>query len=93
MSKLNVHIEKWDDVAARVADVWRRAERGEDVTPSHHVSFASWEALAAVMTPKRLELLAAFIAGRRPALPPWRATLAGTTGGFTTTSKPYWRRA
>ena len=57
MSKPNVHIEKWDDLAARVADVWHRAKRGEDVSPSSHVSFASWEALAAVMTPKRLELL------------------------------------
>ncbi len=57
MSKLNVHIETWDEVAARVADVWHRAEGGEDVVPSHHVSFASWEALAAVMTPKRLDLL------------------------------------
>lgn len=57
MSKLHVHIETWDEMAARVADVWHRAESGEDVAPSRHVSFASWEALSAVMTPKRLELL------------------------------------
>lgn len=57
MSKLNVHIENWDAVAARVVDAWERSEAGEEVAPSHHVSFASWEALAAIMTPKRLELI------------------------------------
>jgi len=57
MSKLNVHVEGWDAVAARVADVWHQAERGEQVAESHHLSFATWESLSAILTAKRLELL------------------------------------
>ncbi len=43
--------------ARRVADAWRRAERGEAVEPQDNVTFVSWSALASVMTEKRYELL------------------------------------
>lgn len=45
------------DAAARVADVWRRAERGEAVEPQDTVTFATWSSLASVMTDRRHELL------------------------------------
>ena len=54
---ITLHVgENFDTVARRVANAWHRAERGEDVH-EHHVTFASWEALASVMTKKRYELL------------------------------------
>lgn len=54
---ISIHVgEKFDAVARRVAKAWHRAERGEDVH-EHHVTFATWEALSSVMTPKRYELL------------------------------------
>jgi predicted transcriptional regulator len=43
-------------MAQRVIDAWHRAERGEAVE-EHHVSFESWQRLASVLTPKRVELL------------------------------------
>jgi predicted transcriptional regulator len=46
-----------EDAAARVADAWRRAERGERVESEDNVTFVSWSALAAHMTDKRYELL------------------------------------
>jgi predicted transcriptional regulator len=45
------------EAARRAATVWRRAARGEKVTPPDDVTFVSWSALAAVMTDKRHELL------------------------------------
>jgi predicted transcriptional regulator len=45
------------EAAQRVATAWRRAARGERVKPQDNVTFASWSALAAVMTDKRHELL------------------------------------
>jgi predicted transcriptional regulator len=45
------------EAAARVVDTWKRAERGEAVTPQDRVTFATWSALAAVMTDKRHALL------------------------------------
>ena len=55
--ELGIHVgENFPTVAARVAKAWRRAEHGEDVR-ERHVTFATWEALSAVMTPKRYELL------------------------------------
>ena len=47
----------FDDVAARVLDVYERASRGEKVEPQDNVTFVSWGALSAVMTDKRHELL------------------------------------
>lgn len=43
--------------ARRVAEAWHRAERGETVEPEDNVTFASWSALASVMSDKRHELL------------------------------------
>lgn len=57
MSKLKVHVEDWNATAARVAETWHRAERGEPAAAGHHLSFRSWDTLAAVLTVKRLELL------------------------------------
>ncbi len=55
--RLKVHVgEGFDALAKRVAAAWHRAEAGETVDEDH-VTFASWEALARVMTGKRFELL------------------------------------
>ncbi len=45
-----------EDASRRFVDAWRRAERGEPVH-ERHLAFESWEALARVMTGKRMELL------------------------------------
>src|SRR5438094_4084686 len=42
--------------AHRFVDAWHRAERGESFR-EHHLAFESWDALARIMTGKRLELL------------------------------------
>jgi predicted transcriptional regulator len=56
--KVTVHVGGgYDQVAKRVAKVWRRAEQGERVQAEDHVTFANWRALAGVMTDKRFELL------------------------------------
>lgn len=58
MSKLTLHSgEDVSKAAERFIDAWERAERGEDVEPETHVSFESWAGLAAVLTPKRVDLL------------------------------------
>jgi predicted transcriptional regulator len=44
------------DAAHRFVDAWHRAERGEGFR-EHHLAFESWDALARVLTVKRLELL------------------------------------
>ena len=46
-----------EDAAARVADAWRRAERGEAVEAEDNITFVSWSGLASRMTDKRYELL------------------------------------
>ena len=46
-----------EDAAARVADAWRRAERGEPVEAQDNVTFVSWSALASRMTDRRCEVL------------------------------------
>lgn len=66
MSKLNVHVEGWKEVAARVTEAWHQAERSEVVDGGHHLSFTTWESLSAVLTAKRLELLRHL--HRRPAV-------------------------
>lgn len=45
-----------DDAARRFVDAWRRAERGETFS-ERHIAFESWDALARVLTGKRMELL------------------------------------
>ena len=58
MSKLTLHSgEDFGKSAERFIDAWERAERGELVEPETHVTFESWAGLAAVLSPKRVELL------------------------------------
>jgi predicted transcriptional regulator len=45
-----------DAAARRFVDAWHRAERGERFR-ERHVAFESWDALARVLTGKRMELL------------------------------------
>ena len=45
-----------DEASRRFVDVWHRAERGETFL-ERHLAFESWDALARVMTGKRMELL------------------------------------
>jgi predicted transcriptional regulator len=59
MSKGQVYLhvgESMDDVGARAVDAWHRMERGDDVD-ERHVSFADWETMVRVLSPKRLALL------------------------------------
>ena len=44
------------DASRRFVDAWRRAEEGEHFT-ERHLAFESWDALARVLTGKRMELL------------------------------------
>ena len=45
-----------DEAARRFVDVWHRAEQGESFR-ERHLAFESWDALARVLTGKRMELL------------------------------------
>jgi len=57
---LKIHIgEDLDEFGRQFVDAWHRAERGEitDANPEYHLSFQNFATFAAVMTPKRLELL------------------------------------
>lgn len=57
MTKLDIHVGgTFADTKARVLDAVARAKAGETVCEDH-ITFASWEALARVMTKKRFELL------------------------------------
>jgi predicted transcriptional regulator len=44
------------EAARRFIDAWRRAENGE-IFHERHLAFESWDALARVLTGKRMELL------------------------------------
>ncbi|HUB46580.1 MAG TPA: hypothetical protein VMB73_16485 [Acetobacteraceae bacterium] len=56
-AKVKVHVgETMDDVGQRFVDAWHRMGRDEDVDEKH-VSFADWETMVRVLSPKRLELL------------------------------------
>lgn len=66
MSKLTLHSgEDIGKAAQRFIDAWERGERGETFEPETHVTFESWAGLAAVLTPKRVELLR--VVHRQPA--------------------------
>jgi predicted transcriptional regulator len=54
--KITVGGKMENEAAQRFVDAWHRAERGE---PFHerHLAFESWDALARVLTGKRMELL------------------------------------
>ena len=58
MSKVKVTVggAMEQEASRRFVDAWRRAERGESVH-ERHLAFESWDALARVMTGKRMELL------------------------------------
>ena len=57
MTKLDIHVGgSFADSKRRVLDAVARYERGEAVG-EEHVTFETWEALAAVMTTKRFELV------------------------------------
>ncbi len=45
-----------DEAAGRFIQAWRRAEKGESFR-ERHLAFENWDALARVLTGKRLELL------------------------------------
>jgi predicted transcriptional regulator len=45
-----------DETSRRFVSAWRRAERGEKFH-ERHLAFESWDALARVLTGKRMELL------------------------------------
>ncbi len=45
-----------DEASRRFVDAWRRAERGE-IFHERHLAFESWDALARVLTGRRMELL------------------------------------
>src|SRR6202162_2450684 len=45
-----------DEASRRFVNAWHRAERGETFH-ERHLAFESWDALARVMTGKRMELL------------------------------------
>lgn len=44
------------EASRRFINAWHRAERGERFQ-ERHLAFESWDALARVLTPKRMELL------------------------------------
>lgn len=57
MSGLRIHIgDSLETMGNRVLDAVRRFEAGEDVREDH-LTFDSFETLARLLTPKRLELL------------------------------------
>lgn len=57
MANLNIHIgDTLDVVKERVLEAVRRSEAGEDVSEDH-LTFDSFETLARLLSPKRLELL------------------------------------
>ena len=45
-----------DEASRRFVDAWRRAERGATFH-ERHLAFESWEALARILSGKRMELL------------------------------------
>lgn len=54
---LQIHVgETMDDLGARAVAAWHRMGRGDEVQEKH-VSFATWETMVRVLSPKRLELL------------------------------------
>jgi len=54
--KISVGGAMEDEAARQFVDAWHRAERG-DFFHKRHLAFESWEALARVLTGKRMELL------------------------------------
>lgn len=61
MSKHHIHIgvEEADRGYARFIEAWHKAEAGESEQAEMHLNFEDFARLAAVLTPKRLELMKA----------------------------------
>lgn len=76
-----------DEASRRFVDAWRRAERGETFH-ERHLAFESWDALARVLTGKRMELLRYAAGTTSPASAPWRRRSGATTAMFTPMFKP-----
>lgn len=54
--KITVAGDLQKETSARFIDAWHRAERGETFQ-ERHLAFENWDALARVLTGKRMELL------------------------------------
>jgi predicted transcriptional regulator len=54
--KITVGGSMEEDASRRFIDAWHRAERGETFS-ERHLAFENWDALARVLTGKRMELL------------------------------------
>jgi len=54
--KITVGSAMEDEASRRFVDAWHRAERGETFN-ERHLAFENWDALARVLTGKRMELL------------------------------------
>jgi predicted transcriptional regulator len=54
--KFTVGGELEEEASRQFIDAWHRAERGENFN-ERHLAFESWDALARVLTGKRMELL------------------------------------
>jgi predicted transcriptional regulator len=54
--KITVGGDMEKEVSRRFIDAWHRAERGEKFQ-ERHLAFESWDALARVLTRRRMELL------------------------------------
>jgi predicted transcriptional regulator len=54
--KITVGGRMEEDASRRFVDAWHRAERGETFH-ERHLAFETWDALARVLTGKRMELL------------------------------------
>jgi predicted transcriptional regulator len=54
--KITVGGDMEKDASRRFSEAWRRAQRGSKFH-ERHVAFESWDALARVLTGKRMELL------------------------------------
>jgi predicted transcriptional regulator len=54
--KITVGGDVEDDASRRFIDAWHRAEHGESFR-ERHLAFESWDALARLMTTRRMELL------------------------------------
>lgn len=88
MSRLHVHVgSAFADTKKRVLEAVTRAERGEPAGETL-IYFETWEALAAVMTPRRFGLIRHLHRSREASV----AALARSSGGATSAGSRTWRR-
>lgn len=58
MAKTDIRVSgSLREAAAEVATAWKAAAAGKPISPSDRILFRDWDALYAVVTPKRMELL------------------------------------